>query len=367
MANPFEKKTWQNRLSQYPTRRTLTDVDTNEVTTVDFARAEGQIYTEGDGFTAANMNDLEDRIEAAFETGSSDSTINIPRKVHKNVTAQYDAGEFTDVRPGDYFTISRVITSPYDRTADEISSDTNPNIRKMCYGTNTIIILDIEPDVTGAPAMITCAPCEIEVSQFTSYSRDIKIGTFGRCNIAKSSLPIVIGNMTDYWAQITDGTDTASTEDSATIVAQLKAEFGDGLRFYTVNIPDSLNSSGNVNGTTSKTLQFVPFTDAELVGYTQSVNDDRPGRQINGGSHQLALFRYQEAQFVARMHNIQTDTYSNQPIPMLTRNIANNHNVGITYSGSIASYKTANDASDFSASANFLPISGKFLLQNGRF
>lgn len=62
----FAKKTWKNRIAEYINRRRLTmeDGSTNLVTV---ARDEGTISQEGDAFNAANMNDLEDRIEAGFD------------------------------------------------------------------------------------------------------------------------------------------------------------------------------------------------------------------------------------------------------------------------------------------------------------
>lgn len=64
----FTKKTWKNRLSEYPTRRKLTKENgTTELVTV--ARSEGTVSQEGDAFSAANMNNLEDRISKAIGTG----------------------------------------------------------------------------------------------------------------------------------------------------------------------------------------------------------------------------------------------------------------------------------------------------------
>lgn len=60
----FAKKTWKDRVSQYPNRRTINDgVVTKQVTV---GRDEGTITEAGDAFDATNMNDLEDRIEAGF-------------------------------------------------------------------------------------------------------------------------------------------------------------------------------------------------------------------------------------------------------------------------------------------------------------
>lgn len=62
----FIKKTWVDRLVQYPMRRILTKSDgTEEVVTV--ARDEGTVFETGDPFNAQTMNDLEDRIDQALE------------------------------------------------------------------------------------------------------------------------------------------------------------------------------------------------------------------------------------------------------------------------------------------------------------
>lgn len=69
----FKQKTWNDRISEHPTRRTLTDVSDNTTKTVNVAREEGTISQEGDAFSAANMNDLESRIADGFSTLSQDS------------------------------------------------------------------------------------------------------------------------------------------------------------------------------------------------------------------------------------------------------------------------------------------------------
>lgn len=62
----FSLKTWVNRISEYPNRRKLTHEDgSTELVTV--ARAEGQISSEGNAFSAEEMNDLENRIKGGFD------------------------------------------------------------------------------------------------------------------------------------------------------------------------------------------------------------------------------------------------------------------------------------------------------------
>lgn len=63
----FSKKTWKARVSEAPNRRKLTDTTTGTVQTVTVQRDEGTITEPGDGFTKANMDDLETRIDNAFK------------------------------------------------------------------------------------------------------------------------------------------------------------------------------------------------------------------------------------------------------------------------------------------------------------
>lgn len=61
----FVKKTWEDRITEFPNRRTINDGVVTKSVTV--GRDEGTVYQEGDAFNATNMNDLERRIAAAIE------------------------------------------------------------------------------------------------------------------------------------------------------------------------------------------------------------------------------------------------------------------------------------------------------------
>lgn len=64
----FVKKTWKDRLVEFAGRRQLKRIsgDANGTMVVDVARAEGTVSQAGDTFSAANMNDLEQRIGDGF-------------------------------------------------------------------------------------------------------------------------------------------------------------------------------------------------------------------------------------------------------------------------------------------------------------
>lgn len=66
----FVKKTWKDRLVEFPGRRLLTRISgsADGQMVVDVARNEGNVPQAGDPFSAANMNDLEQRIGDEFDT-----------------------------------------------------------------------------------------------------------------------------------------------------------------------------------------------------------------------------------------------------------------------------------------------------------
>lgn len=68
MAISFNKKTWVDRDVENPNGRIITDVNTGVATQVNVAMNEGEVYTQGDALVASNWNDLEDRIEIAFNS-----------------------------------------------------------------------------------------------------------------------------------------------------------------------------------------------------------------------------------------------------------------------------------------------------------
>ena len=71
MANPYVSMTWEDRNSEFPNRRLLTDTtDPTDIKQVYVERDEGQdtggSYKEGTPLTAQTFNNLEGRINSAF-------------------------------------------------------------------------------------------------------------------------------------------------------------------------------------------------------------------------------------------------------------------------------------------------------------
>lgn len=65
ISNPYVSKTWVDRVSEYPTRRILTDTSTLETQQVTVTRDEGTVTEVGDAWDASNMNAMESRINTA--------------------------------------------------------------------------------------------------------------------------------------------------------------------------------------------------------------------------------------------------------------------------------------------------------------
>lgn len=65
----FFKKTWKDRQSEYPNRRKL--LETGIANVYEVSRSEGTVMEEGDLLNAANLNDLEERIDSAISSAET--------------------------------------------------------------------------------------------------------------------------------------------------------------------------------------------------------------------------------------------------------------------------------------------------------
>lgn len=120
----YEKKTWENRQSEFPNRRTLAPVDGQE-NTYDVTRAEGLVMEEGDAFDQESMNDLENRIYSGF----ADAGVNVyshtrSGTVHKftGTGANGRAKMTADVQAGDTFMVNGTPVTAYMGTDDATGS-----------------------------------------------------------------------------------------------------------------------------------------------------------------------------------------------------------------------------------------------------
>lgn len=124
----FTKKEWKNRLAEFAGRRTLTDVATGASQVVDVARNEGTISQEGDAFSAANMNEFEQRILEGF-TQAENATTELNQKCTNLETSFQDGCS----------TIASAITAMGVTTANNASPDIMAsNIKKIASSTFTV-------------------------------------------------------------------------------------------------------------------------------------------------------------------------------------------------------------------------------------
>ena len=90
----FIKKIWKDRVTEFPTRRSLTKQD-GSVELVTVAREEGTVSQEGDAFSAQNMNDLEERVKTAFDAVDSSLTVLGNCDLLAQATSQSSSNEVT--------------------------------------------------------------------------------------------------------------------------------------------------------------------------------------------------------------------------------------------------------------------------------
>ena len=139
MNNPYVAKTWVDRISEYPTRRLLTDTtDPTDTKEVYVTRQEGTVTEQGDCFDATTFNSFESRINNAFSalapagfteltaTLQAGSVMLIFMNVAITTTATYDI--FTDVYGVSPTSVS-VTTGELTLTFEAQESDLSVKVR----------------------------------------------------------------------------------------------------------------------------------------------------------------------------------------------------------------------------------------------
>lgn len=112
----YTKKTWVDRQSEHPTRRILTPTGTeNEY---DVSRSEGLILEDGDAFSAANMNDLETRVQAGICEVA-------PRYKARYTLDGWAAVTDETAKAGGYAYTQTAVLTPIDANAPDITADSD--------------------------------------------------------------------------------------------------------------------------------------------------------------------------------------------------------------------------------------------------
>lgn len=119
----FVTKEWKDRLVEFAGRRLLKNVATGDEATFDVSRAEGTVSQAGHAFSAATMNDLEERIKDGFDEVNSNLTADgTPFRFGKDSNGNYgyiikdeDGADsvipFRSIDYGKIYTLSKTTTS----------------------------------------------------------------------------------------------------------------------------------------------------------------------------------------------------------------------------------------------------------------
>ena len=110
----FVKKTWEDRISEYPNRRTINDGNTTTQVTV--GRDEGVITQAGDAFDATNMNNLEERIADAVDSKAEQADTYTKAEVDSAIANAVEAGVKTD-NYADLDTVDKTIIGAINEVA----------------------------------------------------------------------------------------------------------------------------------------------------------------------------------------------------------------------------------------------------------
>lgn len=103
----FKKRTWIDRLVEFPGRRKLKNIVDGQSATYDVERAEGIVSAEGDDFAADDMNDLEQRI--------ADGISAVEKAIPKSLPANGGTAE----KVSHALKFSGASTETYDGSADK--------------------------------------------------------------------------------------------------------------------------------------------------------------------------------------------------------------------------------------------------------
>lgn len=122
----FNKFTWVDRSSEYPSRRTITDTSTGVSQVATIVRNEGTVTEQGTPFNATNMNSLEDRIDAMFPVsvanGGTGATTNSGARTNLDVYSKSEVDT----------TFSNLFIVNSDNIGDQQTVVTGGNIYQFC-------------------------------------------------------------------------------------------------------------------------------------------------------------------------------------------------------------------------------------------
>lgn len=185
----FSPKTWKQRIVEFPGRRRLDDTSTADV--YDVSRAEGNITQEGDGFTAANMNDLEQRITEGFQ-----NVQNKTDELTQNMSGfEDDISELTSDLSGKQ---NKISNQSFKFTPNDAGITTS-SIRCFRYGNVCIVTGTFTPNQAGTPLTLgsfNVHPTQAITFPITGYEKVASYGTLSASGVFQCNIPGAMANET---------------------------------------------------------------------------------------------------------------------------------------------------------------------------
>ena len=180
----FSKKTWKDRVVEFPNRRMLTDSDSGDTSIVTVSRNEGTVTEIGDAFNATNMNSLETRIKT--EADNLEASL---------ASVQSSATASSNITKGSYFL--------YNGRTYKATANINRN-SSIVPGTNcsTVAILDeVKANTTkisknsSSISSLNTALSRLESSVNSSVKTlDNKISAKPNLNNSKKNVSVAFSN-----------------------------------------------------------------------------------------------------------------------------------------------------------------------------
>lgn len=176
----FSPKTWKQRIVEFPGRRRLDDTSTADV--YDVSRAEGNITQEGDGFTAANMNDLEQRITEGFQ--------NVQNKTDE---LTQNMSDFEDDLSGKQ---NKISNQTFKFTPNDAGITTS-SIQCFRYGNVCIVTGTFTPNQEGTPLTLgsfNVHPTKAITFPINGYEKVASYGTLSASGVFQCNIPGAMAN-----------------------------------------------------------------------------------------------------------------------------------------------------------------------------
>lgn len=201
----FIKKEWKNRLVEFAGRRKLTRVAgsiENEIV-VDVIREEGTVSQQGDAFSEANMNDLEQRIEDGFNDTIDKNNILDKEEVEANTEAGKYVADALVVKEindslGGFTPIIDPETGQITGYKTKVGADTVYPFRCGSKDIPLELKSSYNQSIIGQPNLTTESMINASILDSITFNHHTSVFDFFICNVYNENKNQVIENIKTY-------------------------------------------------------------------------------------------------------------------------------------------------------------------------